>query len=146
MRHLAFEDFVLSSHNLHIESSFLLIGDIVYETWKAKNESKNVLSALFGTCLSCSVSFQVTTYTHTHTPDTHTYSHTHTTALLHVCIQSFSFPLLNHIRWETKPRKSFLAGSISSTSGQNSHLANNFCNVDWKANVVCFLTALYLVE
>lgn len=91
MRQLAFEDFVLSSHNLHIENSFLPIGDTIYETWKDKNESKNVLSALFGTCLSCSVSFQVTTYTHTHTH--HINTHTHTQIPRHSCMYAYSLSL-----------------------------------------------------
>ena len=82
------------------------------------------------------------THTHTHT---HAHAHAHAHAHTHISL----LPLTQQHSGE-KPRKDFKEGRelISPSLGQNYNLQANksFPNVNWKANVVYFLTAFYLFE
>ena len=80
----------------------------------------------------------------------HTHTHTHTHTHPHAHAHTYLSPSLTKQHSGEKPRKDFKEGRefISPSLGQNFNLQANKSspNVNWKANVVYFLTAFYLFE
>ena len=102
---------------------------------------RNTLPALPGACIFHPLPSPLSTSTHTHT-HTHTHPHAHA--------HTYLSPSLTKQHSGEKPRKDFKEGRefISPSLGQNFNLQANKSspNVNWKANVVYFLTAFYLFE